>query len=258
MKLVQEMRERQTFQQPKKTNLLPMILGVVMAFGIGAAGVGALVDASRFTSLWNDETVALPSALKSEASIDDSRARDGAAEAALLLRTCFPFSKLGIAAEQIMPTTEIYKKMQMASQMMRVAAMAGLEKESAGGVEFAWLWGNVADCVYRQNGWALCNPDNRALAIEAASTFLRQLQAAEKEKAVEKFDNTNAGARRRQDRAYALQNANAIKDRVLSSLRYRVAEGRLNASDFGMFAPSEIAQIVRDTKVTGSGCTGGR
>jgi hypothetical protein len=51
-----------------------------------------------------------------------------------------------------------------------------------------------------------------------------------------------------------LRNAEAIKGRVLAGLRLQVAEGRLTASDFGMFAPSEITQAMRETRVTRDAC----
>ena len=43
-----------------------------------------------------------------------------------------------------------------------------------GAVELAAKWGAVADCVFRSNSWGLCDIDNRALAIQAANTFLVQ------------------------------------------------------------------------------------
>ena len=254
MKIIDEMRERQAFEQPKKSSPLLIILGVVIAFGIGVIGVSGVVKAPSLMLSKKAESAVAPSgATKSETPARDSAPRYGKAETAPLLRTCFPFDKLGVAKTEIMTTAELYRIMKTASQMTRFAAMTGMEKKkTSAAVEFASLWGNVADCVYRQNGWVLCDPDNRALAVESAMTFVRQFQTAETEQAAEKSDNT--GARRKQDRTYAMQNAASIKGRVLSSLRYRVSEGRLTASDFGMFAPTEIAQIVHDTKVTGDSC----
>jgi hypothetical protein len=43
-----------------------------------------------------------------------------------------------------------------------------------GAVELAAKWGAVADCVYRSNSSGLCDIDNRALAVQAANTFLSQ------------------------------------------------------------------------------------
>ena len=54
--------------------------------------------------------------------------------------------------------------------------------------------------------------------------------------------------------SYMIQSANAAKARVLSGLRNYVADGRLTSSDFGLFAPSEITQVIRDTKVNRDAC----
>jgi hypothetical protein len=40
----------------------------------------------------------------------------------------------------------------------------------------------------------------------------------------------------------------------MDGLKHQVSEGRLIASDFGMFAPAEVLQVVRDTKVMRDGC----
>ena len=61
-------------------------------------------------------------------------------------------------------------------------------------------------------------------------------------------------ARPRYERAYALRNADAVKTRVLASVRSHASEGRLTASDFGLFAPSEITQAIRETRVTRDAC----
>ena len=59
----------------------------------------------------------------------------------------------------------------------RVTALLGKKQPGTS----AWLanaWGQVADCVYRQNSWNLCDPDNRALAVDAASAFVRNADEA--------------------------------------------------------------------------------
>ena len=45
-----------------------------------------------------------------------------------------------------------------------------------------------------------------------------------------------------------------MKSRVLDGLRHQVSEGRVIASDFGMFAPAELLQVVRETKVQRDAC----
>ena len=43
MKIVHEMRERRAFEPPKSTSPLPVILGAVIAFGIGLLGVSGII-----------------------------------------------------------------------------------------------------------------------------------------------------------------------------------------------------------------------
>jgi hypothetical protein len=190
----------------------------------------------------------------SEVAVGGSVRRIGRAETAPLLRFCVPFSKLGFDSTDRVPPGELYRALKSASRISRLTAMVKGKNGRFNEESFTIVWADVADCVYKQNGWALCDQDNRALAVEAAATLLGQLQIEEKEPVTEKVESTRSGLRRKEERLYAIRNAHAIKDRVLSSVRSRVAEGRLIASDFGLFAPIEIVQIVRDTKVTGTGC----
>ncbi len=55
----------------------------------------------------------------------------------------------------------------------RVTRAPGTPREHAV-IELAQMWGEVADCVYHQNTFRLCDIDNRALAVEAGSIFIRQ------------------------------------------------------------------------------------
>lgn len=259
MKIIEEMRERKAFEQSKRSGPLSIVLGVVIAFGVGLLGVAGLIKAPSFMQA---ERQAFAAATKPADDTINSASgnfagaggrRIGRAETAPLLKSCVPFAKFGIdKIDQVSPA-ELYRLLQSTSRVSRFAAMAKVSQKGFESDRFATVWAEVADCVYKQNGWVFCDQDNRALAVEAATTFLRQLDVTEKER-TETSENTRANPRRRENVSYAIQNANAIKDRMLSSLRYRVAEGRLVASDFGMFAPPEISQIMRDTKVTGSGC----
>jgi hypothetical protein len=132
--------------------------------------------------------------------------------------------------------------------------MAGIKQNAVDEAQFAAVWGEVADCIYRQNGWMLCDPDNRALAAEAATTLIRQLSTATKADKQADPREKKPFAMNGQERAYALRNADAIKARVLASLRTHASERRLIASDFGLFTPAEITQILRETKVTRDAC----
>jgi hypothetical protein len=254
MKMIHEMRRQQTWEASRSSSPLPIILGAVIAFGIGLLGVSGVV---RVPTLLQAKTQLLQVAPRDAArpaqpAIDPGVRRIGSAEAAPLLKVCVPFTRLGFGRE--VETGELYRVLQSASGMSRVAALAGIRQKAIDDAQFAAIWADIADCVYRQNGWVMCDPDNRAFAVEAASTFIRQLATAER---TEKFvDNRNARpfGLNGEQRAYALQNANAVKGRVLSGIRAQVAEGRLVASDFGMLVPSEITRTVRETRASRDAC----
>ena len=108
------------------------------------------------------------------------------------------------------------------------------------GRDTAYLWADVADCVYRQNSWALCDPDNRALAIEAATTLSRQVSIAPSVRR----DSDSLPRRSHSERQYQLQAARSVKDRVLSAVRSRVEDGYLTAADFGLLTHEDIRRTV--------------
>lgn len=255
MKMIHEMRERQAWQQPKSTSPLPIVLGAVIAFGIGLLGVTGVVRAPNLLQARTQTVPVAPrDARPAEITIDTSARRVGRAETAPLLKACVPFSRLGFEHVDRVPPGDLYRILQTASGFSRIASAAGIKQNAVDQAQFAAVWAEVADCIYRQNGWVLCDPDNRALAVEAATTFIRQLSTAAKTEKFFDSRDTRPFGLDGQQRAYALQNAGAVKSRVLAGLRTQVAEGRLTASDFGMFAPPEITQVVRETKVTRDAC----
>lgn len=256
MKVINEMRQRQAWEAQKKSSPLALILGAVIAFGIGLLGVSGIV---RVPSLFPPKTQMVPVAPRAAetpaVTIDSSGPRIGRAETAPLLKACVPFAKLGLPREA--EPGDLYRLLQSVTSMSRIAAMAGIKQKAIDNAQFAGLWADVADCVYRQNGWVLCDPDNRAFAVEAANTLIRQLSTAAKtEKTGDARGDAGPFGLNASERTYAMQNAGAVKNRVLSGVRAQVAEGRLIASDFGMFAPSEISQIIGETKVTRDACAG--
>jgi hypothetical protein len=256
MKIVHEMRERQAFEPPKSSSPLPIILGAVIAFGIGLLGVSGIVKIPAFNAGPKTMAIAVPAGAsdgKAEIVIPASSGRTGRAETAPLIKVCIPLHRLGIARDQAIESGDIYRMLWAASSMSRVAAAAGIKQKTIDDVEFAAIWADVTDCIYRQNGWVLCDPDNRALAVEAANTFMRQLTVAAKADKPNARDTVRM-TRQGMNRDYALQNAQSTKGRILDGLRHQVSEGRLIASDFGMFAPAELLQVVRETKVMRDGC----
>ncbi len=254
MKSAREMRSRRLYEPPHQPNPLPIILGAVIAFGIGLLGVSGIVK-PPFLEQAHQRTMALAipvGASTGSASPDMADRRKGRADAAPLLKVCLPLHRLASAGKGQMETRELYRSLQSASSMSRVAAQAGLRQKAFDDAEFAAIWADIADCIYRQNGWVLCDADNRALAAEAANTYIRQLTGAQNNNPAR---GLHAGERHMNlNRDYVLQNAISLKTRMMAGLRQQVAEGRLIAADFGMFAPAEVLQAVAETAVVQYGC----
>ena len=255
-KMIHEMRQKQAWQAQKGSSSLPIILGAVIAFGIGLLGVSGIV---RTPTLLQAKMQTVPvashdAAKPAEVAIDTSARRTGRAETAPLLKMCVPFSRLGFEHVDRVPPGDLYRILQTASGFSRIASAAGIKQSAVDETQFASVWAEVADCIFRQNGWMMCDPDNRALAVEAAATLIRQLSTAAKADKQADPREKRPFAMDSRDRAYTLRNADAIKSRVLASLRTHASEGRLTAADFGIFAPPEIAQVIRETKVTRDAC----
>ncbi|MET0278363.1 MAG: hypothetical protein ABW198_08530 [Pseudorhodoplanes sp.] len=255
MKIVHEMRQRRAFEPPKSTSPLPVILGAVIAFGIGLLGVSGVIKMPALNQGPKTMAIGVPVGPTEKALvvIEAGSHRTGRAETAPLIKACIPLERLGIARDQKIESGDVYRLLWAASSMSRVAAVAGIKQKAVDDVEFTAVWADVADCVYRQNGWVLCDPDNRALAVEAANTFMRQFSAAQKADKPDPKD-PRAIMKSGANRDYILQNAQSAKARILDGLRNQVAEGRLISSDFGMFAPAEVLQVVRDTKPLRDSC----
>jgi hypothetical protein len=258
MKNVHDMRARKLYEPHHQPSPLPIILGAVIAFGIGLLGVSGIVK-PPFLAQAHQRTMALAipvGASTGSPASDMTDRRIGRAEAAPLLKACLPMQRLTSDGKGQTEIRALYRSLHSASTMSRVAAKAGLPHTTMDDAEFAAIWGEIADCVYRQNGWVLCDADNRALAAEAANTYIRQLSGAQANDPVRRL---RAGARYASlNRDYVLQNALSLKTRMMAGLRQQVAEGRLIAADFGMFAPAEVLQAVVETAVVSNACAGVR
>jgi hypothetical protein len=250
MKAIDQIRLQQAWQAQKSAGPLPIILGAVIALGIGLLGASGTIRAPTLSQA-RMQIAAGGAASSATVAIDATMGRVGNAENAILLRTCVPFARFGLG--DAIEHGRLYRTLQTASGLPPVSAMTGNRQKPVDDALSAAIWAEAADCIYRQNSWMLCDRDNRALAVETASTFFRRLSAAEK---AEQFVDgrrlhTGLGS---DPRSHALQHAAASKDRVLSGIRTQVAEGRLTETDFGLFAPFEITQIARETRVARNGC----
>lgn len=247
MKMIHEIRQQQTWQAPKSASPLPIILGAVVAFGIGLLGVSGVIR--------------VPAALQAKAIQSSDTARNhltgasrlGNADAAPLLNVCIPFARL--SSGQDVNHAGIYRMLKSASSTSRIAALANIKQKAMDDIQFATVWGQIADCVYRLNGPMLCDPDNRALAVEAASTLVRQLATAERTGKFVGSHNIGPLGLSGDEHVAALRNAYIAKDRVLSGIRAQVVDGRLTANDFGIMVPVEITKVIRETKVSRNACS---
>jgi hypothetical protein len=259
-----EIRERQALEASKQSSPVPIVIAAIAAFAFGAMAATGFVKLPAIFHKGGAKETAAVAAAATERKADvvavsgSSWGRMGNAEKANVLLSCVPRHKLGMGGDigRKIETADIYKILQAGTQMTRVAAafaaQPGMVDESA----FASLWADVADCAMAQNGWTLCDPDNRALAVEATINLVRQVKSAATPRAESDFDKvaSKVGLKRKQSREYQLYAARATRDRVLDSLRNRVKEGRFVASDFGYFPPEEIAKVLKETKPVRDAC----
>jgi hypothetical protein len=240
MSIVREMRERQPITAaPERSGLTGTILIGCAAFAIGALAIVGwkmwpgtklppATDQGGANS--NAPAVSLPAF---------SGKRLGEAEQAPLLGTCITgedFDPFGGAKNP----QAVYSLMKTVGTGFRIATLIGAETGSSG--QLTDNWRIIAECVYRQNSWNLCNPDNRALAIESAGAFIRGVAI------------TNAeGPKGRGGQIIVRENAQS-RDRVLDALRTRVRNGYLIAADFGPVQSAEIKAILAETKTVANGC----
>ena len=163
----------------------------------------------------------------------------GEAEHAPLLKTCIKgddFEGLGSPSNP----QAVYHVLKTVGTASRLMSMMG--GETGGSAQLADYWRVLADCVYRQNSWNLCDPDNRVLAIESGGAFIRYAAAV--------------AANPPQGRAgpMVLRNNAQSREQVLDALRARVRNGYLIADDFGPVQPPEIKKIMAETRTIANGC----
>lgn len=267
--IIEQIREQRPWEQPKKSSSTGFIIGTIAAFAAGIAlviGWGSLPSLSikgltASTQQQKSAAVAAPTvapAKQPDISIPTG-GRMGAARESKILNGCITdYSKLGSKLQK----KDVYDMMLAGSQMR-------LDPTDEGGVAF--MWAELADCVYRQNGWALCDPDNRALAVETVSMLTRYVNAASAKPSANKEQNGGSGmfftsrtfadvraevdGRRVPTQQQKLQSARSIKDRVFATLKTRAQEGRFIASDFGFLTPGEVTQVVKSAKPTSDACS---
>ena len=243
MSIVREMRERQVMTAaPDRSGFGGTLLIGCAAFAIGALAImgwkmwpGATPSAPVAAS--GSQPGASPQAALGQPAPTFSGKRLGEAAHAPLLAACVKgdnFDGFGNGNPQA-----VYAMLGMMGTATRLASLVGENGNSSQLVDY---WRLIADCVYQQNSWNLCEPNNRSLAIELASAFVRGAAAI--------------AASPPQGRAgpVVLRNNAQSRERVLDALRARVRNGYPIADDFGPMLPPEIKTLLAETKPIANGC----
>jgi len=243
MSIVREMRERQGMSAaPERSSLTGTVLIGCLAFAIGAAGIAGW----RLWPAWKapGATVAghqpgSAPALAADATPKFSGKRLGEAEQAPLLATCIKHDDFGGFGDGSNPQAA-YSLMKTVGAGLRIATLIGAETGNGG--QLIDNWRIIAECVYRQNSWSLCQPDNRVLAIESAGAFVRGATAL------------LADPPKGRGAAATVREYGQARERILDALRTRVRNGYLIAEDFSPVQPPEIKALLVETKTVANGC----
>jgi hypothetical protein len=214
----------------------PLIIGTVIgAIGTFAYGVVSFVRSPVMSLLMSERTLA-------RNSIDFSGTRIGRSSTAPALPLCVTKRLMGID-ESIEVTPDILLTALKGDPRDRVTRTPGAPREHAV-IELAQMWGEVADCVYHQNTFRLCDIDNRALAVEAAGIFVRQAD----------------GIAAQPPETYAaepgeIQALQSVRDRVVALLQNSVQSGVLLEADFpSRFAPPALRKILNEAGTLRNEC----
>ncbi|MEA2878713.1 MAG: hypothetical protein QOF14_3909 [Hyphomicrobiales bacterium] len=245
MSIVKEMRERHTITPvPERSGLGATVLIGCAAFAIGALAIAGWkmwpAGKAPQAAVATVNQPAPASTTPAAAAPIFSGKRLGEAEQAPLLATCVADENFGGFGDVKNPQAA-YALMKTVGAGLRIATLIGAE--TGNGAQLIDNWRIIAECVYRQNSWTLCNPDNRVLAIESAGAFVRGAAAV-------LADPPKGRGGPMVVREYA-----QARDRILDALRTRVRNGYLVADDFGAVQPPEIKAVLTQTKTVANGCT---
>jgi hypothetical protein len=98
MKAIHEMRVQQTWQQQQSAGPLPIILGAVIALGIGLLGMSGVIRTPTLLQAKTQLTAVAPCDAQPAATItiDATMRRLGMAMSAPLPKACLPDTRLGL------------------------------------------------------------------------------------------------------------------------------------------------------------------
>ncbi|UPJ53012.1 hypothetical protein IVB30_17845 [Bradyrhizobium sp. 200] len=170
--------------------------------------------------------------------------RIGRPEVAPVVRSCiFKVVDVGPDAQKMEPSAA-YFILKAGTMQANVSAALGKSDRwsESQTINLATSWGELANCIYAQDDRELCDPDNRAAAVEATTKFFafaKQTEGSTGKPAIS---------------ASAARVLEGFGDRLLIMLKNHRRYGTLVAADFGSFAPSEIMRIMREEKETRDIC----
>lgn len=219
-------------------NLIRQFLGLILAFAAGFLVVGGWIWAPQLSKLAQSAFSDGPSV-----SLFADANRMGRAETAPVLRSCiFKAVDLGPDTAKMEPSAA-YSILKAGSMQANVSAMLGKPDRwsESRTMELAASWGQLANCIYAQDDRELCDPDNRAAAVEATTKFFayaKQMDGSSGKPAISAGDARIQG----------------VGDRLLIVLKNHRRYGTLVAADFGSFAAPEILRIMREEKETRDIC----
>jgi hypothetical protein len=220
-------------------NLIRQVLALIVAFAGGFLVVGGWIWAPQISKMVQSAFSDGPSV-----SMFADAKRLGRAETAPVVRNCiFKAVDLGPDAEKMEPSAA-YFILKAGSMQANVSAMIGKKDgwSERRTTELASSWGQLANCIYAQDDRELCDPDNRAAAVEATTKFFayaKQIDGSSGKPAIPASD------------ARVLE---GYGDRLLIMLKNHRRYGTLVAADFGSFAAPEIMRIMREDKETRDIC----
>jgi hypothetical protein len=210
-----------------------------IAFIGGFLVVGGWMWAPKISNLIQSQFSGGPSV-----SLFADTSRIGRPETAPVVRSCiFKVVDVGPDAAKMQPSAA-YFILKAGTMQANVSGMLGKSDRWSENqaVNLATSWGQLADCIYAQDDRELCDPDNRAAAVEATTKFFAFARQT---------DGTTGKPAMSANDARALE---GVGDRLLIMLKNHRRYGTLVAADFGSFAPAEIMRIMREEKETRDVC----
>jgi hypothetical protein len=227
-----------------ESGIVSMIKLAAIGFVLAGAAVGGwtMLGSERLSILWAfASTPELRSLLPGNSGnrLDFSSNRIGRSSTAPVLELCVSSLRFDNGAETEWEPALILQMLEAGNTQAVGLRVLGKPKKSAE-LKSAQYWGVLADCVFQQDASRLCDIDSRALAVQSATTFLREADriAAEPEDAT----------------SYETQNLKSTRDRVTDGLRQRLRSGVLIAADFGSLLPASIRDALNDTKPLENAC----